>query len=337
MTKRFKSPFRPDKHPDFAFFKDKENSNIYYGYDFATSKRYDIFQALSETKGISYAQAIVYVAKVYNVESVLKSLKIKISGVTEPSKTLYERYKNALKKQVEENIRSSENEEDAKESGTKFQFDLRWGSERAREFLLARNPEYIRMSPVNLSLAEAPVIKWEERHWATSKDSDPCFIWSETDDYGNLKHRQIYRPYAKKKDKFRNLDKEPFVSIGDHRSWSKVVILSKGFKDAFFIGSSGFNVFFKTGEGKSFETSFKERLKHYFPKAEHLIILFDPDDAGIKAAKRSEAEFKPYFKSISSITFCENKDFDETCLKHGLGKAKKLLKHKIHEKIKNKR
>ncbi len=336
--KRFHSPFRDDKHPDCAFFKNKQGEWLWH--DFVTKETFDVFTTYQKIYNVSFYEAVCEIAEKNNLVEPLKELGLTFKSYVAANRSninkklersnnidLLNQYRNLLKAK-------SEHEEEAK--SMHYEAEYRDWEEHHLLYWELRGvgPNYFLKSPITVMPAEKILLGDRIVYYDTERSPIFCFVDKDTQ-----KILQIYRPMGDKKNKFRSQTSVPFYLSHSTKSYQ---ILSKGYKDALLLHKCGFNTFGHTGEGKFFDDTFLNTLD----KTKPIFILFDNDSPGIKASEKIQLDliakgFKSYIIIIPP-NICDKgrvKDFDDLVVYLGEKVAKKILKRliklKLNEKIIN--
>ena len=326
VKKRFHSPFRDDKHPDCAFYKNKNGEWLWH--DFATRETFDIFTTYQRIYNLSFYEVVCQIAERQNLVEPLKNLGLTFKSYQASNRTLINKrlqdsnnldilnqYRNLIKqKAIHEEVKSEEYS--AVYSDWESHHLSYWN-------LRGIGPNYLLKSPITVIPAEKILLGDKSVYDDTERSPIFCFL-----DKQKQKILQVYRPYGDKKNKFRSQTNEPFYLANSQKS---PLILSKGYKDAILLHKASFNVFGHTGEGKSFNDDFIKTLD----KKKPIFILFDNDAIGIKAGIKvkeslTQQGLKAYIINLPPyIGDRKIKDFDDCIVAFGEKASKKLLKRLI--------
>lgn len=152
----------------------------------------------------------------------------------------------------------------------------------------------------------------------THNDKDPAYAYYFGD--GDYK---IYFPYRKKM---------KFLSNGPHiQGWRELdltadhVFITKSLKDVIVLDKLGFTACAPPGEGAYIDKDLIAFLKFY-----DKTILFDPDETGIKWAKRNSIEYSvPYFYYDEALFVKDSSDLAKMV---GLDKAKVIITNYLKQR-----
>ena len=269
-NRRFKNPFRPDKHADCSFFQDKKDKRIWLFHDFATGETYNIFRAYETSQGVSFietVQALADIAKCMdkmNEKGLFLNSKQSLSESPISASELMERLKQKKKEEKlkMDGIKTAEYlaakqaflEKQEKEGYTKekpvllyepYAHTMLW-QQHHKDFWAKRGVEdgtisQLALNAHALALKQVYTLKPDgTRHIVfTDTSNQPLFLYIKEDwnrkldtlgDYA----LQIYRPFSESKaSKFRN--------IGSHNILFKSIPLDLWSiqKDDFFFPWKG--------------------------------------------------------------------------------------------------
>jgi len=344
LKKRYINPFRPSKSADSGFFRDKDDANIYYFYDFVEGHRYDIFECIQLSYNLSFPEAINWLANTYSLSDKLVGLGWKKEGSSSSLRGSNMAYFNMLKAQKAQKLKIAKDD-----LMPHPLYDYGWDKNYPDTFhcqgykikiVTAENGDRTGIEPGghidHIAFWEKRGMYFPENCYAVEEFISesgkvifrdwvgmPMFLF-----IGENESAQIYRPFADKKTKFRNIGATEFIHVGGQKDYA---IISKGFKDFNELKEMGFTVAGKCGESSKFDPN-----AYMFFKYKYLVLLLDNDAAGIKAAKNQIDYYARLNIKAISITMPESigKDVDDCVVKYGLLATKKLIIHLIKEKLK---
>lgn len=284
INKVFNSPLRKDENPSFGIIENKEGALIYH--DFATGDSGNAITFVKEKLGLDhYNQAL---------ETIYKDLIVKgerTSGdILKPLKS----HEKGLKKDI----------------GVK------------RQKLTQVDIDYwaqFGITPETLKLFNVDSIKYffvnDVMYWSYT-EINPMYSYKVYDKF------KIYRPKATKKDKWRgNLTKNYIFGYKQLPKQGDLLIITKSLKDVMCLYNLGYTAISPTNEGTLLPIKCIEDIKQRFKK---IIILYDNDYAGIKAAENLGKKFDLNHTIIPLEK--EAKDITDYYVKYGKDKTIELLK-----------
>jgi Toprim-like len=325
--RRYVNPLRPSKTPDSGFFRDKINTDIWYFKDFASGEVLDIFGILKAMYGYSFVEAVTWIGNTYCLNDDLGTLGFKSSSLRSSNSMAYLDMLRAQKKKIEYPI----------EPETPYPYG--WDNNIAGVFHCQGYKIVIYESPLleHTDFWNAREMSMPENCFAVEEFisesgkvifresyDDPIFFFLDNIN----KCGQIYKPYGTKASKFRNLGSAVFQNLIYSQDYA---IRVKSFKEFDILNHMGFQSFGMSGEGGSFP------IKNYsLFRYKYIIIAYDSDEAGIKAAKKAileteKAGIKAYSINMSQLEF---KDIDDAVRSFGIQPIRKYIKHLIKKEIK---
>lgn len=334
LKKRYINPFRPSKSADSGFFRDKDDSSIYYFYDFVEGHRYDIFESIQLSYNLSFYEAINWLANTYSLWDKLIGLGWTKKSCSSSLRGSNMAYFNMIKGQKAELIRIAkealETIPEKKAYGWSIEYPNTFNCEGYEivvyPYHLEDHSDFWDKRgmniPDNCFAVEAFISQSGKiifRDWTGM----PMFLF-----LGENESAQIYRPFADKKTKFRNLGSTEFAYIGGNKDY---IIIEKGGKGFYELREMGFSVIAKAGESSKLNPD-----TYMFFKYKYLVMLMDNDPAGIKAAEKQIEYYNRFNINAISITIPKyiGKDVDDAVVKYGLTTTKKLIKNLIKKEIK---
>ena len=330
--RRFINPLRPSKTADSGFFRDKTNTDIWYFKDFASGEVYDIFLAIQRMFNINFPDAVIWLGNTYCFVDELRAAGLTVltgnSSLRSSSSMAYMNMLRAQKKKVDYPIEPEVPYPYGWDNhingvfhcqGYKIVVYERFALEEHTDFWNAREMNM----PENCFAVEEFVAESGKVIFRGTYD-DPIFFF--LDDINRC--GQIYKPYGTKSTKFRNLGSAVFQNLTYAQDYA---IRVKSFKEFDILNHMGFQAFGMSGEGVSFP------IKNYsLFRYKYIIVAYDSDEAGIKAAKKAileteKAGIKAYSINMSKLGF---KDIDDAVLRYGIQPIRKYIKHLIKQTLK---
>lgn len=154
-----------------------------------------------------------------------------------------------------------------------------------------------------------------EHYWLYADQKYPKTASDYTYAYLVNDHYKIYRPYAYKKDKFRNnfteRDLEGFAQL---KYDSDLLIITKSLKDVMTLREMGYEAVSPRGEHTLVPSQY---LRYFDKKYKRIVVFFDNDG-------KHRAKDYPY-KAIEIPLFLSVKDISDCVAKYGQVKSKKLI------------
>jgi hypothetical protein len=143
--------------------------------------------------------------------------------------------------------------------------------------------------------------------------------------YKIYNHFKIYRPFADKKHKWLgNCDRHDIFGYYQLPEQGDLVIITKSAKDVMCLYSLGYNAISPASETCAIPVKAIKDLKQRF---KIILVFFDNDEPGIKAAERLEIKYDLNYFYIPKETLI--KDITDYCDQKGTEKTKELLKRLI--------
>ena len=142
-------------------------------------------------------------------------------------------------------------------------------------------------------------------------DTSPVYVYILGNEF------KIYAPFHYVK-WLSNIYKESYQGY-DQLPWlDDLLIITKSMKDVMSLYSLGYNAIAPHSEGQKIPNDIIIGLQHRFTK---IVVLYDNDDAGIKASNKLNREYK-----LKQIYMINAKDVSDNIKKCGVNETKKYLK-----------
>ena len=253
LRKKYKNPFRSDKHAT-CFFKWSQGGNLYF-VDYATEKIYynciDVAQMRTsyEYPDVLYKIESDFQLQNFSLEDRLRlKTEVKTLKTTKPAEVKPASIKVKLTKFTEKDEKYWA-QFGVTPSILKF-FDIR----RVEKAWIADNI------------------------WYVNNDFDPCYRYKEKE------HFKLYRPFADKKIKFRtNFFGGVLEGYTQLPHKGTTLIITKGTKDVMTLHSLGINAVAVRSETTPISENAYELLKARF---DNIYVWFDADRAGKEGAEK---------------------------------------------------
>lgn len=262
LGKRYVNPLRNDSTPG-CFFKWTPTGNLYF-VDYATEKvYYNAIDVAMLVTGYSYPDILYKIESDFNLSDLNLSDRERLAAETKET-VVPEMAPAVIKVRL------------TRFTAKDFQYWKQFG-----------------ITPSILSFYDVRRVDraWINNElWYVNNDDDPCYRYKEKDKF------KLYRPLVKKKEKkFRtNFFGGILEGYTQLPSKGKLLIITKGLKDVMTLHSLGYNAVAVRSESTPMSENAYELLRNRF---ENLILWFDPDDAGVKGAKKMSDRYSiPFFK-----------------------------------------
>jgi DNA primase len=258
IGKKYSSPFHEDRNPSFGFYVNRRGTLCFK--DFASDLGGDCFQFVMENYGCSFYQALQHINKDFNLN--LGTGQAVIAKVREPIKYAPTTKKLSIK------IRAKKYSEK----------ELNWWKQYGITLEILKR--YSVYSVSHLWIKNSLV--------SVSKPYDPVYAYY----FKNSKSLKIYRPLNKRYKWTSN------TTSTDIQGWEQLdqdaekIIITSSMKDVMTLASLGYSAIAPQSEGASLENS---GLKNWIEESNaKFYLLFDNDEAGLKAAERWKASYKEF-------------------------------------------
>lgn len=273
----FRNPLRDDNNPGCRFFRGKDGSLLFH--DFSLGQTWTCISMMMQLHNLKESQAIELIQKDFNV--------------TFASPIVTDIEKKWVKKEPEIVLRfKSFSEEDL----------LYWKEIGVTKHRLEKE-----------GIRSVDTVYVEEKTYWRSTEKNPIYFQP----YGtkNLQGK-LYRPFAKKNDKWLTVNKpdSPLMGLKTLES-SDLLIITKSLKDVLVLKSLGYQATCPPTESANLEGA--KVLKTLYKK---IIIFFDNDVPGKIASHKNVENF-----TGEIFIPTEEKDISDYYKKHGRWKTKQLM------------
>jgi len=288
LRKKYKNPFRSDKHAT-CFFRWSQGGNLYF-VDYATEKvHYNAIDIAQMRTAYEYPDTL------YKIES-----DFQLKNFSLEDRLRLEMEVSTLKSPKPAEVKPAS----IKVTVTKFtqkdlEYWLQFGvTEKILKFYDVRKVDKAWIA---------------DNIWYISNTFDPCYRYKEKDKF------KLYRPYAEKKVKFRtNFFGGMLEGYTQLPHKGTILIITKGTKDVMTLHSIGVNAVAVRSETTPISENAYELLKARF---DTMYVWFDADRAGEEGAKKiSETYGIPVLYHHGSL----GKDISDIYKNHGREKLIKI-------------
>ncbi len=250
INKPICSPLREDKNPSWSLYRDKKGVLRYK--DFATGDSGNVVTMLQKMENLNYNEAL---------RKIWKDIILRKSGTFKKKSDL------VLSDDQEEN-----NIEIKRKNYTDKDIQY-WNQYHITKETL----KLYKVFPISTFW----INEVQCNFFYTEKE--PMFAYSIYDKY------KIYRPYSRKKDKWRNncttYDVQGIEQLSDT---GDLLIITKSLKDVMVLYELGYNAIAPQSENSSIPKVIIDQLKLRFKR---IVILFDYDEGGIKGAEKLSEKY----------------------------------------------
>lgn len=253
---KFKNPLRVDHNPSCSYYRNTYSGKLYMK-DWSTEKTYDCFSFVQEKYNVTFAVALEMIAKDFGITKSNGNLNITVPPV-----------------QVSLSVR----EEKEKWNGITYKLNNEF-TEHELAYWSEYGITYRTLKKFNVFSVKALYI--DGRKVRSSTSGDPCFCY----DYKNS--NKFYSPYNKLK--WLGSAKESDIIGADQLSENTdVLVLTKSQKDVMSLYEYGYKAISLQGEGYRLKAGIKNQILEIieFFSVKELVVLYDNDQAGIKATVR---------------------------------------------------
>lgn len=297
LNKAFHSPLRKDENPSFTVFFSKKYNMLLFK-DLGTGERGDAFIFVSRLYNINYREAILQIITDFNLgnEFGLYDLVLNsIQPVIHDKEFIYKEIKDATTIKIK--IRNWEDHD-----------IVYWQSYG----ISLQTLQKYRVFPIKYIFLNNEIIIPEKYSYAYSefKDSEIRF--------------KIYQPYSKFMKWINNMIEGTLSGWDQLPKKGKYLIIASSLKDAMCLHDLGYkNVLCPQTENYIFKPHIIEALKNRF---KNIIIFYDEDPAGNKAAKRMLDLYDIPSITTSNIKYKDPSDYYK---QFGSKQLKKIIDNDI--------
>lgn len=296
IGKIFNSPLRKDKHPSFNIFKNIHKKLLYK--DFGDGTSGDCFYFIQYKYDISFIKALKLIDRDFCLG--LSNTTINIRRPV--TKHLNEQENNSVKK---EDVVSVINIIKQPYTFTDYKYWDPYGV----DFKQLKRFKIHSCKDVFLN---------NKRIFTYSKNN-PVYA------YQSNKQYKIYRPLASTYKWISNTTSEIIQGIEELSINGKLLIITKAMKDVLVLDQLGWNAIAPQNEGVKIN---KEVIQDFKERFDDIVILYDKDKAGIKAAKDLKKEHNIDYVFLPRSLRC--KDISEVRKKHGVKITEDFLTYNLY-------
>lgn len=333
--KKFINPFRPSKSADSSFYLN-EKTGTWLFHDFVSGEHYDIIECVKLVYSLNFREALIYLANTYGIKNRLAE-----NGFIVPNDYQSQRIKGGsdlFLKMLKAQKKEKEEQKEQEKIKDKNYYNCYWDQQDS-SILLCGEYQIVTMSDNcwdHNTFWYQRGMMWPDNCYAVQEFIAPSGKLIFRDNPGmpmfvfiGVGGCQIYRPFADKKTKFRNIGSAVFINFAKRNY--QYPIQCKSFKEFYLLTDMGFSAFGKSGEATVFPLD-----DWNLTNRKSLVIACDADDKGIEASDRMIEKYKK--KGVKAIGINMSrlglKDIDDAVVKYGLLITKKYIKHLIKSKIK---